>query len=67
MPAYTQQQLDDLRSAMAEGVLTVRFPDGRSITYRTLREMQEQEAQMVRSLAGALVSGPTVYPSFGRA
>ena len=44
--AYTSTQLADLRAAIAEGVLSVRFSDGRQLTYRSLAEMLEIERQM---------------------
>lgn len=47
---YTQQQLADLRSAIAEGVTKVRFSDGRELTYRSLDEMRRIEAAMAADL-----------------
>jgi roadblock/LC7 domain-containing protein len=44
--AYTSTQLADLRAAIAEGVLSVRFSDGRQLTYRSLDEMRRIEAAM---------------------
>jgi hypothetical protein len=44
--AYTSTQLADLRAAIAEGVLSVRFSDGRQLTYRSLDEMRRIEATM---------------------
>jgi hypothetical protein len=43
---YSAEQLADLRSAIAEGVLKVRFSDGRELTYRSLAEMLETERRM---------------------
>ena len=48
--AYTSTQLSDLRAAIAEGVLSVRFSDGRSLTYRSLDEMRRLEAAMAAEL-----------------
>ena len=48
--AYTSTQLEDLRAAIAEGVLSVRFSDGRSLTYRSLDEMRRIEAAMAAEL-----------------
>lgn len=39
MSSYTQVQLDALRSAAASGVLTVRYADGKSITYQSISEI----------------------------
>jgi hypothetical protein len=44
--SYTAEQLAELRSAIAEGVLKVRFSDGRELTYRSLAEMLETERKI---------------------
>ena len=44
--SYSAEQLAELRSAIAEGVLKVRFSDGRELTYRSLAEMLETERKM---------------------
>jgi hypothetical protein len=48
--AYTSTQLSDLRAAIAEGVLQVRFSDGRQLTYRSLDEMRRIEQSMAAEL-----------------
>ena len=48
--AYTSTQLADLRAAIAEGVLSVRFSDGRMLTYRSLDEMRRFEQGMAAEL-----------------
>jgi hypothetical protein len=48
--AYTSTQLADLRAAIAEGVLSVRFSDGRQLTYRSLDEMRRIEQGMAAEL-----------------
>jgi hypothetical protein len=48
--AYTSTQLADLRAAIAEGVLSVRFSDGRMLTYRSLDEMRRIEQGMAAEL-----------------
>lgn len=48
--AYTSTQLADLRAAIAEGVLSVRFSDGRQLTYRSLDEMRRIEQTMAAEL-----------------
>jgi hypothetical protein len=48
--AYTSTQLADLRAAIAEGVLSVRFSDGRQLTYRSLDEMRRIEGTMAAEL-----------------
>ena len=44
--AYTSEQLAALRSAMAEGVRSVAFPDGRRVEFRDLAEMMQMERKM---------------------
>jgi len=55
--AYTLTQLADLRAAIAEGVLSVRFSDGRQLTYRSLDEMKRIEAAMASQLDPAAAGG----------
>lgn len=43
--AWTQADIDSLKSAIASGALTVRFKD-RTVTYRSLAEMREILAMM---------------------
>lgn len=51
--AYTSTQLADLRAAIAEGVLSVRFSDGRQLTYRSLDEMRRIEQSMSNEVEAA--------------
>lgn len=44
-------QLDNLRNAIAEGILEVEF-QGKKIKYRTLDEMRRIELGLVRQLKG---------------
>ena len=65
---YTAEQLADLRSAIAEGVLKVRFSDGREMTYRSLAEMLEIERRMAAQLeAGQARKVRRKYQTFQRA
>lgn len=50
--AYTQADLDNIRTAIASGVLQVRYsgPPERFITYRSMRELVEAEDRIVRAL-----------------
>lgn len=65
--AYTTTQLADLRAAIAEGVLSVRFSDGRQLTYRSLDEMRRIEAKMAAELeAGTTVQMRRTYFGFRR-
>ena len=67
--AYTSTELQELRAAMASGVLKTRFSDGREITFRTLAEMQEQERAMAAELESGSQFRPVrrIYQSFRRA
>ncbi|MEB3301963.1 MAG: hypothetical protein VKN56_08340 [Cyanobacteriota bacterium] len=58
--AYTSDQLAALRSAMAEGVQSVQFADGRRVVFRDLSEMRELERVMAADLAsgGVALTGP---------
>ncbi|MDX2150904.1 MAG: hypothetical protein SFV54_09230 [Bryobacteraceae bacterium] len=47
--AYTQGHLDALQEALASGTLTVTF-EGRSITYRSVQELQRAIAVVQSSL-----------------
>lgn len=44
--AYTQADLDAIRKAIASGALRVRYPDGSSIDYRSMAEMEATEAKI---------------------
>lgn len=52
MPAWTQEELDALRAAVASGVLTVSFagPPARTVTYQSLAEMRSLLAEMQASV-----------------
>lgn len=47
--AYTQTHLDALHEALASGTLTVTF-EGRSITYRSVQELQRAISVVQNSL-----------------
>jgi hypothetical protein len=67
--SYSAQQLADLRAAIAEGVLKVRFSDGRELTYRSLAEMLETERKMAAEVETTSQSKPVrrIYQTFQRA
>jgi hypothetical protein len=66
--SYTAEQLAELRSAIAEGVLKVRFSDGRELTYRSLAEMLETERTMAAEVeAGQARPVRRIYQTFQRA
>ena len=65
---YSTQQLADLRAAIAEGVLKVRFSDGRELTYRSLAEMLETERRMAAEVETAQAKPvKRIYVTFQRA
>jgi hypothetical protein len=66
--SYTPEQLAELRSAIAEGVLKVRFSDGRELTYRSLAEMLETERKMAAEVEAAQARPVRrIYQTFQRA
>ena len=67
MARYSAQQLSDLRAAIAEGVLQVRFSDGRQLIYRSLAEMRRLEAIMSAELEQGRYAPQRIYASFKRA
>lgn len=67
MSRYTAQQLADLRAAIAEGALSVRFSDGRQITYRSLSEMQQIERDMAAELEAGQWKPRRIYVAHRRA
>lgn len=48
--AYTQTDLDSIRHSIASGALSVRYADGRTVTYRSLADMERVE----RTIAAAI-------------
>ena len=65
MARYSQQQLDDLRAAIAEGVLRV-TANGRTVEYRSLGEMRRLEAIMSAELEQARYAPHRILASFRR-
>lgn len=66
MASYTQTQLDDLRAAIAEGVLKV-SSNGRSVEYRSLADMRQLERIMAEELEASTRRPERIYVSFRRA
>jgi len=48
--AYTQDDLTNIREAIATGEKSVTFADGKSVTYRTLTELMQAEQIISKSL-----------------
>lgn len=64
--AWTQQQLDRLEAAIAEGALVVKYQD-KQVTYRSLAEMQQTRTMMRDALGlNSNSTGGVVYPSFSK-
>lgn len=62
--SYTQTQLDALRQAYADGVSEVTY-DGKTVRYRSLREL----AQAIATVSAALNPQPVSrqhYPTFSK-
>jgi len=57
--AYSQDQVDALRAALARGVTRLRM-NGEEVQYGSLAEMRRQLREMEAEMAGAAVSGPVV-------
>lgn len=66
MARFTQQQLDDLRAALAEGVLKV-TANGRSVEYRSLEDMRRMEAIMSADVEAAPTTPRRIYVAHRRA
>ena len=66
-PRYTQQQLNDLRQSIAEGVLRVKFSDGRELQYRSLDEMRAIERDMAAELETGQWKPRRIYAAHRRA
>lgn len=54
--AFTQADLDNIRSCIVSGVLRTRFADGREVHYQTIADMLVAE-QRIASLVAAAVPG----------
>lgn len=64
--AYTQEQLDALKQAVARGVVRVRM-NGEEVQYSSLAEMRRQIAAMEAELSGGGAGSLTVsYPTTSR-
>ena len=64
--AYTLRQLQDLRAAIAEGVLNV-SANGRRVEYRSLDDMRKLERIMSEELESTTRRPERIYCSFRRA
>jgi hypothetical protein len=51
--AYTQTDLEAIRTAIASGVLKVRYADGSEVTYQSLADLLKVEQRIECALAPA--------------
>ncbi len=64
--AYSQDQVDALRAALARGATRYKL-NGEEVTFASLGEMRRQLREMEAELAGAPVVGPVLsYARTGR-
>ncbi|PCJ55883.1 MAG: hypothetical protein COA70_02045 [Planctomycetota bacterium] len=61
--AFTQQQLNALEDAYAQGATKVKWPGG-EVEYRTLDEMQRIIREMRKSLNQSTSDGGNGYPVY---
>ena len=53
MMAYQQSDLDTINAAIATGALSVRYADGRTVVYRSIREMRQVQMDIQAALTPA--------------
>jgi hypothetical protein len=61
--AQLQANLDAINTAIGSAVLSVRFPDGRQVTYRTMQELRLAKADIedgIRTYGGSNASKSTL-------
>lgn len=51
--AWQQSDLDNIRAAIASGVMETRFADGRTVRYQTIADMLAAEQRIAGALAAA--------------
>lgn len=59
--AWTQDDVDALKAAMATGARDVQYSDGSRISYRTLAEMRDVLAEMQAEIVKATQPGRRTY------
>ncbi|WP_156679355.1 phage head-tail joining protein [Sphingomonas profundi] len=55
--AFTSNDAEQLRAAIATGALKVRYADGREVTYRSLGEMRDILRMIQADMQGDALSG----------
>lgn len=51
--AFTAEDLTAIRTAIASGVLRVRYADGREVTYQSLDQLLKAEQRIIDGIAAA--------------
>ena len=64
--SYTTEQLTALQAAYARGVLSAELPDGSTIRYRSLDEMERVIAKIEASLGQRATYTNVAYPTHRR-
>lgn len=68
--AWTQTDLDRIDRVIAAGELTVRFADGKMVTYRSMADLQRAKAAIKAEIDAAANGGQpvrrTIFATFGR-
>jgi hypothetical protein len=56
--AFTPDHLTAIREAIAGGVLSFRYPDGRQVTYQSLDDLLKAEQRISDAIAGSSPGAP---------
>ena len=62
--AFSQDDIDALKSSIASGALRVRYADGREVFFRTLAEMRETLRMMENDVSPAAKPPRTLLAGF---
>lgn len=61
--AFTTDDLDRVKRAIGSSELTVRFADGKSVTYRSMEELLRAKAEIERELSFSASAAGADWPS----
>lgn len=64
--AFTQSDIDVLKKAVASGVSSVRFADGRQVDYRSVADLKEALALAQADIASTSGVSSVSYASFSK-
>jgi heme oxygenase len=62
--AWSQATLDAIEAAIGAGELSVRFPDGRAVQYRSMTELLEARAVIKEAITAAASGAPGTKSTF---